>query len=139
MNTKGLEGNVFIKLDAKAWERAAKKCENVTAFSRSLGHGDGFYQNVLKRGTVTRTDVLLVKAMYGIDIELKEEEPKPAPIDSEELDALRRKISANNEIARKTFDEITALKAEIKEMNVSLRTIGNLLTQINEKVYKAKI
>lgn len=139
MNTKGLEGNSFVKLDVKAWERAMKKCESPTAFSRSLGHAGGFYNNTAKRGMVSRTDVLLVKAMYGIDIELKEEEPKPAPADSEELDALRRKISANNEIARKTFDEITALKAEIKEMNVSLRTIGNLLTQINEKVYKAKI
>ena len=138
MNTRGLDGTTFVKLDLKAWERAAKKCENITAFSRSLGHGDGFYQSVLKREIVSRTDVLLVKAMYGIDIELKEEEPKPAPADSEELDALRRKISANNEISRKTFDEITALKAEIKEMNISLRTIGNLLTQINEKCYKAK-
>lgn len=151
MNTKGLNGDRFVRLDVKNLEAAIAKCKNRSEFSKSLGHTDGFCAHLIKRQIIAKTDVLLIKAMYGIDVELKEPvKPEIEPTGDNEtssagMDTLIRKVSANNVLAHKGLEEIQQLRNEIaslnarnKEISDSLHVIGNLLAQINEKAYKPK-
>jgi len=132
----------FVKLDTTKlnalYEIAKGKGLNATTLNRSIGHTEGFLKQCEYNGYIKKSDVILVNMMYGIDLELKEvvKEEKAETPDNETLESLMRKISANNVILKTHSEDIAEIKSEIHDIAVSLRTIGNLLTQINEKIYE---
>lgn len=132
MNAKS---SIYYKpLDTEKVAEAIKKSGfKKTEFERSIGHASGYLSHCAKAGKIRETDVKVIKALYGVDVELKEP-PKPAIKETDENSdehfvILRRKIGANNALLKaqgETLDDIAK----------TLHTIGNLLAQINEKLYK---
>lgn len=133
MNTKN--NSIYYKpFDTEKLAEAIKKSGlKKTAFENSIGHASGYLSHCGKAGKMRDTDIKVIKALYEVDVELKEP-PKPVANvaeenNSEHFDVIRRKIGANNALLKaqgETLDDISK----------TLHTIGNLLAQINEKIYK---
>ena len=132
--------------ESKLTELIEKSGMNKTHLEYKLGHSSGFFLGCVKRGTMRTSDIETIKALYGIDLEKHGElknEPTETQADDEMLDAIKRKIGANNLISKQIKEELEAIKKELSEMKIqnkdiigTLHTIGNLLAQINEKCFK---
>lgn len=126
--------NYYKPFDVEKVNEAIRKSGlKKTEFELSIGHATGYLHHCINRGLIRDTDIKVIKALYDVDIEQKEP-PKVVTNEvedttAEQLTALRRKIGANNVLLKaqgETLDDIAK----------TLHTIGNLLTQINEKLYK---
>lgn len=120
----------------KVNEAIAKSGMNRTAFERSLGHASGYFTKCIQRGKVNISVIATINALYGIDIELHERLLKNEESDDESLELIRKKISANNLLTKQTNEMLDVCMHDIHDIKNTLHTIGNLLTQINEKVFK---
>lgn len=118
-------------------------------FSVSIGHSKDFLRKVRKNGYVTQTTRDFIKTVYGVDITLKEqpkvEEPTKdnADVSSDamkKLDLIANSITQfsknNNDADLDVIERLEKLEKTTADISISLRTIGNLLTQINEKVMR---
>ncbi len=95
-------------------------------FSESLGHTSGYYRHAKERGTLTTTDYLLIKSIYGIDVELKEKEEKIETTNDtikDIVDVIREK---NNDDVLKKLDEVLT----------TMNKLGNIQMQLLEELHK---
>jgi len=151
MAVNGKDRKNFVKIDESKVEElyklASSKGITITALNESIGHTGGFLKQCVYSGYIKKADVMLIKMTYDIDVEykepIKEEVPeKESGEVAEMLDTIKRKISATNIILKTSNQAIEQKLDSIQKQNGdiinTLHTIGNLLTQINEKVYKEK-
>ena len=118
------------------------------AFGKTLGHEKSFISKVKERGTLSNTDILLIKTLYGVDITLKEKETKEPTKDNADVnsDVMKQLDAISNiitQFSKNSYDvdldileRLEKLEKDTSEIAITLRTIGNLLTQINEKCMK---
>lgn len=94
--------------------------------SRNMGYESGFIANNIARGRINGVCKKYLESI-GITLDMitdKKEEPVTLQVNAEprqEQDEL--------------IKEVRELKEQVAEMSSSIRTIGNLLTQINEKMF----
>ena len=122
--------------ESKVNEAIAKSGMNRTALERSLGHASGYFTKCIQRGKVNISVIATIKALYGIDIEAHERLLKNEESDDESLEQIRKKVSANNLLTKQTNEMLDVCMHDIHDIKNTLHTIGNLLTQINEKMFK---
>lgn len=129
--------NYFKPIDEnKLNEAIAKSGMNKTALERSLGHASGYFTKCIQRGKVNISVIATIKALYNIDIEKHERLIKNDESDDDNLELIRKKIGANNLLTKQSNEMLDVCMHDIHDIKSTLHTIGNLLTQINEKMFK---
>lgn len=151
----GKNSNLFKPFDGsdeKMQELLEKSgAANKSALEISLGHCSGFFAGCKTRGYIRTSDIMTIKTLFGVDVELHQPEPKrllkneESELKDESLDSIRKKIGANNVISKQISDQIESMNVRIANLQKqnedvinTLHTIGNLLAQINEKMFKEK-
>lgn len=140
------------KIDVAKIEMVMKN-NGITKYDidKAMAHTKSYLSHCMKRGTMQPSDVLLFKALYGVDIELKEP-VKVKESTSDKADADSMDINAiqtiNDSIAHlekvvndadlDLLERVEKLEKITSNIDLSLRNIGNLLTQINEKCLEKK-
>ena len=92
-----------------------------TDFCEGLGHSPSWYGHLKKDGVITVVDAIAIKSVYGVDVELKEEN-NPAKAFSED----------NLEEVNQWLCEITAKLDEISEF----KELGDKLSMIIDGLEK---
>lgn len=152
MAVDGKDRKNFVKIDKSKVEElyklASKKGITITALNESIGHTSGFLKQCLYNGYIKKADVMLIKMTYDIDVEYKEPIKEEVPEKessgevAEMLDTIKRRICATNIILKDSNQAVEQKLDNIQKQNGeiinTLHIIGNLLAQINEKVYKEK-
>jgi hypothetical protein len=152
MAVDGKDRKNFVKVDKSKVEElyklASKKGITITALNESIGHTSGFLKQCCYNGYIKKADVMLIKMTYDIDVEYKEPIKEEVPEKessgevAEMLDTIKRRICATNIILKDSNQAVEQKLDNIQKQNGeiinTLHTIGNLLAQINEKVYKEK-
>lgn len=152
MAVEGKDRKNFVKIYKSKIEElyklASSKGITITALNESIGHTSGFLKQCIYNGYMKKADIMLIKMTYDIDVEYKEPikeelaEQKLSGEVAEIFDSIKRRIGATNIILKDSNQAIEQKLDNIQKQNGeiinTLHTIGNLLTQINEKVYKEK-
>lgn len=122
-----------IEIDVDKLNDVVRKVGNVDIFASSLGHTHGWVSKIRDIKRIRQVDYIFIKEKYGVD--LKKEEPTVEEVrsDNTESNPILQQIMEDN---KKIIEQLTSLEEQTADIAVSLRTIGNLLTQINEKCYK---
>ena len=140
----------MCKTDVAKVEKLLKSNElTPKQFAEELGHSPSWYKHIVDyEQTISITDVKAIKAIYGVDVEYHEPEIKEPTKDNADVssDAMKKldlitdsitQFSKNsNDADLDVIERLEKLEKTTSEISISLRTIGNLLTQINEKVMR---
>lgn len=146
-------GSIYYKPFSmeKIEEAIQKSGLKKTAFEMAIGHSSGYLHHCIKRKSIKTSDIALIKALYDVDIELKEPIKKENSTIKEEpninlhelieiFETIKKRSGATNIILKDSNQAISQKLDNIQKQNGeiinTLHTIGNLLTQINEKIYK---
>lgn len=133
MAVSGKERSNYVKIDEKQIEKlrevARKKNITMGVLDESLGHARGFLKQCMYNGYINKSDLMLIKLIYDVDVECHE----PKPIEKEQskqvalnVDELVTVIRANNVIGKhleEQNNEIIKLLGEIKD---KLKIIANI-------------
>lgn len=127
-----------IKVDFDKIDKIMKSNEiSKTTFCESIGHSSSWFRH--SKTGITRADLIAIRSVYGVDVELKEE-PKPevketAKDTSVDLSEVNGWLC---EIASK-FDEKTSQEAIISKLDeiiTTLNKLGNIGMQVLEELHK---
>lgn len=138
------------KIDVAKIEMVMRN-NNLTKFDidKAMGHAKSYLGHCMKRGTMQPCDVLLFKALYGVDIEykepvkVKESAPSENNTDSDNnmnsiVECISHLEKVVNDADLDLLERVEKLEKITSNIDLSLRNIGNLLTQINEKCLEKK-
>lgn len=71
--------NTVVKVDLVKLERLRESLGlNHAQFGESIGHEKSWYSGVKSRSTMKKSDLMLIKSTYGVDVEAKNIEPQTA-------------------------------------------------------------
>lgn len=132
---------VMSKIDVSKLNQALQKKKlSDDEAGHQMGHAEGFIRHVRTRGTMSMTDVILFKSLFGADVTYKEPEVEPQKVGAnndalvkqlafikEELTTMKQNNEDNTNLMFSNIDD------KLQDISISLHNIGNLLTQINEK------
>lgn len=106
------------------------KGKPLTYYSRDMGYEGSYLSNVIARN---RINGVVVKYLDSIGITLDMITDKKRVVDDETVSDTVPASDISVQL-KDQYRELQELKDQVAEINVSVRTIGNLLTQINEKM-----
>jgi hypothetical protein len=107
------------------------KGKPLTYYSRDMGYEGSYLSNVIARNRINGVVVKYLESI-GITLDMIVDEKEPKVKEKKASDLIDEgKIQLQLQDQNR---ELQNLRRQVEEINVSVRTIGNLLTQINEKM-----
>lgn len=102
----------YVKVDVDKLIELMKKETggNKQKFSTICGHERGWINHIISKShMMSQSDILLLKSMYGVDVTLKEEKPKPKeePTPTADYSDILAALNKLTDEVHKIYEELT--------------------------------